>query len=190
MNDYELTWYMQELGMHGLGASIDFSNLLQALENPNTRQTRIVWFHLTSFLAHAAMVSKYVSPINPTGIKKKRMDLLRVTLNVADDSDVLPRDTRDNIEHFDERIDNWVGSDGRILEVVLANRSGYDFLRPDEKQIKRVLLQEELIFISEKRDGNKFELELRPLFEEVKRIGNEAEEWIKNSSPYHFVYPQ
>jgi len=116
--------------------------------------------------------------------------LLRVTLNVADDSDVLPRDTRDNIEHFDERIDNWVGSDGRILEVVLANRSGYDFLRPDEKQIKRVLLQEELIFISEKRDGNKFELELRPLFEEVKRIGNEAEEWIKNSSPYHFVYPQ
>ena len=190
MNDYELTWYMQELGMHGFGAEIDYSNLLQALGNPDTRQTRVVWFHLTSFLSHAAMVSKYVSPINPKGFKKDRMGLLRDKLNITDASKVLPRDARDNVEHFDERIDNWVGSQSTILEVVFENRAGYEFIQNDEKRIKRILLQEELIFISEKRDGSKFELELQPLFEEVKRIGNEAEEWIKKHSPYHFIYPQ
>ena len=63
MNDYELTWYMQEISMHGLGAEIDFKHFLQAVKNEETRQTRTVWFHLTSFLSHAAMISKLVSPI-------------------------------------------------------------------------------------------------------------------------------
>jgi hypothetical protein len=190
MNDRELTWYMQELSMHGLGAEIDFNNLFQALANNETRQTRNVWFHLSSFLSHAAMISKYLSPINPCGIKKDRMKLLREKLNVSDDSGVLPRDARDNVEHFDERIDNWVGGDGTILEIVLDNRSGFDYLRGNEKHVKRVILQEELIFVSEKRDGSKFELELRPLFNEIKRIEEEATKWIEDSSPYHFIYPQ
>ena len=176
--------------MHGLGAEIDFNNLLQTLNNPNTRQTRIVWFHLTSFLAHAAMISKYLSPISPKGLKKDRMDLLREKLNIGEDSDVLPRDARDNVEHFDERIDNWVGGEGTILEMVLDDRAGYDYLQVDEKRVKRVLLHAELIFISEKRDGGKFKLALQPLFDEVKRIGDEAGAWIENSSPYHFEYPQ
>ncbi len=190
MKDHELTWYMQELSMHGLGAKIDFSNLIKVLNDPNTRQTMIVWFHLTSFLSHAAMISKYLSPINPNGIKKVRMELLREKLNVTVDSDVLPRDARDNVEHFDERIDNWVGGDGTILEIVIDNRPGFDYLRVNEKQVKRVLLQEELIFISEKKDGSKFELDLQQLFDEVKRIGDEASKWIENSSPYHSIYPQ
>jgi len=190
MNDHEITWYMQEIAMHGLGAKIDFSNLLEVINNPNTRQTRIVWFHLTSFLAHAAMISKYLSPISSGNTQKERKKQLRKKLNISDNSDVFPRDARDNVEHFDERIDNWVGSEKTILEMVLDDREGYNFIRINEKIVKRVLLQKELIFISEKRNESKFELELQPLFEEVKRIGNEAEEWIKNSSPYHFIYPQ
>lgn len=191
MNDHELTWYMQELAMHGLGAEIDFTNLLQSLGNQDTCQTRIVWFHLTSFLAHAAMISKYLSPINPRGLTKDRIDLLREKLHIEDGSDVLPRDARDNVEHFDERIDNWVGDNAKtILEIVLDGRPDYNYLRADESRVKRILLQNEMIFISEKRDGSKFELSLQPLFEEVKRIGNEAGAWIDNSSPYHFLYPR
>jgi hypothetical protein len=190
MNDHELTWYMQELAMHGIGAEIDFNNLTQALDNYETRQTRIVWFHLSSFLSHAAMISKYLSPINPRGVKKDRMEILRKKLNVDDNSEVLPRDARDNVEHFDERIDNWIGGDGTILEIVLDNRARFDYLKVDEKHVKRMLLQEELIFVSEKRDGSKFELELGPLFDEIKRIGVEATKWIEDSSPYHFVYPE
>lgn len=191
MNNHEITWYMQELGMHGFGASREFQALETAIADPDTVQSRVVWFHLTSFLAHAAMISKYLSPINPRGIKQTRMQVLRDKLNINDASAILSRDARDNVEHFDERVDNWIGSgDGAILEVVIPNRRGYDFLRAHEKRIKRLLLAEEMIFISERRDGSQLELLLEPLVIEAKRIGDEANRWIGEESPYHFIYPQ
>lgn len=191
MDDHELTWYMHELMMHGLGVSRDFEQLQAALADPETRQTRIVWFHLTGFLSHAAMISKYLSPINPSGVKQARMNALRSKLSVDDSSDILPRNARDNVEHFDERIDNWVGQEGQtILEIVLDDRSGYQYLRADQKRIKRVLLEKEMTFISENRDGSKSELSLHPLAEEARRIADEAEKWVLNESPYHFIYPQ
>ena len=191
MDDHELTRYMHELLMHGWGASRDFDALQAALAYQEIRQTRIVWFHLTSFLSHAAMISKYLSPINPRGVKQTRMNALRSKLGVDDSSDILPRDARDNVEHFDERIDNWIGQEGQtILEIVLDDRSGYLYLRADQKRIKRVLLEEEMIFISEKRDGSKLELALQPLADETRRIADEAEKWVENESPYHFIYPQ
>ena len=191
MNDYELTWYMQEISMHGLGAEIDFKHFLQAVKNEETRQTRTVWFHLTSFLSHAAMISKLVSPISPRGVKIERMNLLQEALNIESNSEVLPRNARGNVEHFDERIDNWIGADSStLLEVVFPNRTGYDFMNVDEKRVKRILLLDELIFISETRNADKFELKLQPLFDEVKRIGDEAEAWIESTSPYNFICPQ
>jgi len=190
MNDHEIMWYMQEISMHGLGAEIDFSNLVETLNNTETRQTRFVWFHLSSFLSHAAMVSKYLDPIRPNAFKRERMASLREKLNVTEHSKVLPRFARDNVEHFDERIDNWVGIDGTILETVLQNRAGYHYLRVLEKRVKRVLIQDDLIFISEKRDQTKFELELAPLYEEIKRIGESANQWVERNESFNFIYPQ
>lgn len=191
MDNHELTWYLQEIAMHGFGADLHFSTLKEDLKNPELRQTRIVWFHLTAFLAHAAMISKYLSPINPKGVKRQRMEVLCKKLNVSEDSEVLPRDSRDNVEHFDERIDNWVGSDNQnILEIVLDDREGYEYLSGEEKRIKRVLIEDELIFISEKRDGSKLELPLQPVADEIHRISVEAQRWIEDESPYHFIYPQ
>jgi hypothetical protein len=191
MDDHELTWYMHELMLHGLGVSRDFGQLRAALADPETRQTRIVWFHLTGFLSHAEMISKYLSPINPSGVKQARMNALRSKLSVDDSLDILPRNARDNVEHFDERIDNWVGQEGQtILEIVLDDRSAYQYLRADQKRLKRVLLEKEMIFISENRDGSKLELRLHPLAKETLRIADEAEKWVANESPYHFIYPQ
>ncbi|MFT6908338.1 MAG: hypothetical protein ACJAS1_005035 [Oleiphilaceae bacterium] len=178
MNDIELICYMQELSMHGLGAETEFHNMIAALENPDTRQTKFVWFHLSSFLSHAAMASKYLDPIGKSPLKIKRKKILREILKIDEQSNVLPRNARDNIEHFDERLDNWLGKDRAILETVLDNRRAYNYLKVNEKRVKRVLLQDELIFVSENRDQTKFELELGPLFEEIKRIGDVADEWI------------
>lgn len=190
MDDHELTWYMQELAMHGLGTARDFDALRCALDNPKNRQTRVVWLYLTSFLSHAAMISKYLSPINPIGVKKQRMQALREKLSIDDSFYILPREARDNVEHFDERIDNWVRrTDQSILEAVLDNRSDYEYLCGYEKRIKRVLLEKELTFISEKRDGTKLELMLQPIADEASRIAEKAEDWILNNSPYQFIYP-
>lgn len=191
MDDYQLTWYMQEVSMHTYGADIDMKCIDSLLTDPEMIQSRLVWFHLSSFLSHVGMISKFVSPISKDAIAKARGSTLKAALSVSTTSEVLPRSARDNTEHFDERIDNWVSANaGNIMEIVLPDRNGYNFMRGDEKRVRRVLLKQEYIFISENRDGSKFELELRPLTQEVARIGNEATNWINSNSPYHFVYPR
>ena len=195
MNNHDLTWYVQEIVMHGYGAEIEFNALEKTLADADLRQTRLVWFKLTSFLSHAAMISKYVAPIQPNAIKRERMEALRDCLKINSESEVLPRDARDNVEHFDERIDNWVGNSGTILEIVLKDREAFEFferddpLVPSRLRIKRVLLLEEMIFISEKRNSQYFELELKPLNTEILRIATEANKWVGESSPYKFYYP-
>ena len=191
MNDYHLTWYMQEISMHAYGAEVDMKRIHELLDRHDTIQSRLVWFHLASFLSHVGMISKLVSPISRDPATNARGAALKAALNVAATSEVLPRNARDNTEHFDERIDNWVSANATdIMEIVLPDRGGYDYLRGDEKRIRRVLLNQELIFISENRDGSKFELELKPMVQEVARIGDEATTWTNTKSPYHFVHPR
>lgn len=191
MNDFHLTWYMQEISMHAYGAEVDMKRIHDLLDRHETIQSRLVWFHLASFLSHVGMISKLISPISRDATANVRKSALKAALNVAATSEVLPRNARDNTEHFDERIDNWVSANATdIIEIVLPNRGGYEYLRVDEKRIRRVLLKQELVFISENRDGSKFELELKPLVQEVIRIGDEATKWIDTKSPYHFVYPR
>lgn len=191
MDNYEITWYMHELAMHSWGVDREFRALEAAIADSYTVQTRIVWFHLTSFLSHASMISKYLDPIRKNKIQKQRMDVLRKKLGVDRHCHILSRDARDNVEHFDERIDNWVGQGKQaVLEVVLPDRAGYDFLAADGKRIKRVLLAAEMVFVSEKRDGCKLEFKLRPLAADAKKIGDNATRWIVDESPYHFIFPQ
>ena len=191
MNDFHLTWYMQEISMHAYGAEVDMTRIHDLLDRHETIQSRLVWFHLTSLLSHVGMISKLISPISRDATANARKSALKAALNVASTSEVLPRNARDNTEHFDERIDNWVSENATdIMEIVLPDRDGYKYLRVDEKRVRRVLLKQELVFISENRDGSKFELELKPLVHEVIRIGDEATKWIDAKSPYHFVYPR
>jgi len=191
LDNYKLTWYMHEIYMHAFGAKLEFNQLVSILDSPEMHQSRMVWLHLTSFLSHSAMISKYLSPISTSAVAILRKQALRVNLRIDDESEVLPRDTRDNIEHFDERLDNWVMDETHsILEIVLLNQAEYDYFQGNRTRIKRVLIHDGLMFVSEKRDKSKFQLPLRPLFDEVARIGIAAEKWIGEVSPYHFVSPR
>jgi hypothetical protein len=189
LNPEALTWYMQEISMHALGEDVAYRELLATLDAIETRQTRLVWFQLTSMLHHAAMISKFLRPILKPAAA--RGEALRHALHVAENSEVLPRDARDNVEHFDERLDGWAKDASQtILEIVLSDREGYDYLRVAEKRVKRLLIVDELIFVSERKDNTKFELQLRPMHEEVQRIGHAADAWTHTKSPYHFIFPQ
>lgn len=191
LNGHHLTWYMHEISMHCLGANLAYRELRLILEDVQTRQSRLVWFQLTSFLHHAAMVSKFLAPIKSNAVASVRGTALRKFLDIEPSSEVLSRDARDNIEHFDERIDRWVSdSTPSILESVLDNRSACDYLRVSEKRVKRVLIANEMVFVSENRDGSKFEVRLQSVFEELQRICTAVERWIDQSSPYTFIFPK
>lgn len=186
-----LTWYMQEISMHALGEDVAYYELLRTLDSQEERQTRFVWFHLTSMLHHAAMISKFLQPTSKSLTALARRETLRRTLHVAENSEVLPRDARDNVEHFDERLDNWVDdASPTFLEIVLDDREGYNYLRAAEKRVRRLLIADEMIFVSERKNKSKFELELLPMHEEVQRIGRKAAEWMSTRSTYHFIFPQ
>lgn len=191
LNDFEITWYMDEIRMHGMCADMEFLQLGELLKDDRSRQTRRVWFALTSFLSHAAMMSKYLDPTGKSDLKSARKEKLRRLLDVTAESEVIPREARNNVEHFDERVDGWIGAENQsVLELVLPNRTAYQYLGVAEKRVRRVLLLREMIFISEKSDRSKFELELISLHDEVKRIGVAADAWIVKKSPYHFISPQ
>lgn len=177
--------------MHGFGANLAYQSLLITIEDPTTRQTRQVWFHLTSFLHHAAMISKLLAPVRKAGeMASVRGKALKEALGVRGDSEVLPREARNNVEHFDERMDRWIAdANSTILEMVLDDRDGYDYLHVAEKRVKRVLIANELVFVSEREDSTKFELRLQPVYKEVERIKHAADRWLERSSPYHYLFP-
>jgi hypothetical protein len=182
---------MQEISMHAYGVEVDNQRMGYLLDDAGTIQSRLVWFHLSSLLSHAAMISKIVSPISRNAVATDRSNAIKAAIGIAGDSEVLPRNARDNTEHFDERMDNWVSADANeILEIVLPNRNGYNYLGRAETRIRRVLLKEEYVFVSENRDGSKFELDLHPLLDEIRRIGVESQRWIRDKSPYAFIYPR
>jgi hypothetical protein len=177
--------------MHALGAHLDYQSVVSLVKNFETRQSRLVWFHLSSFLHHAAMISKFVAPICKNEVALARGKKLREALGVHPESEVIPRDARDNIEHFDERMDKWVeDKNPTVLEIVVSHREGYDFLRVADKRVKRLLIANELVFVSERRDSSKFELYLSPVYEEIERIRKAAEGWMGDSSPYEFLHPR
>lgn len=192
MDNDKLTWYMQEIIMHTYGAQFEFDEFRKLVLDPETKQERKVWFHLSSFLTHTAMISKYLSPIKSTSTSttNARKDKLREALEIDEDSDILPRNARDNIEHFDERMDNWSSTGtSKILEIALNNRRGYDFLNVSDSRtrVKRLVLIDEMIFISEKRDNSLFELELLPIYDELKRIEDKAFEWSERESEFQII---
>jgi hypothetical protein len=56
--------------------------------------------------------------------------------------------------------------------------------------VKRLLIADEMVFVSESRDSSKFEVRLQSVFEELQRICTAAEQWIGQSSPYTFTFPK
>jgi hypothetical protein len=66
---------------------------------------RRIWFNLQAFLGFAANVSKLLWPVRAKS--KLRGEELRALLKVDDTSPLRSRDARNDLEHFDERMDDW-----------------------------------------------------------------------------------
>lgn len=70
-----------------------------------TWDTSGVFFSAHAFLGATGNVSKLLWP--PSENIAGRGEELRQTLNVSDDSPVVPRTFRNHFEHFDERLEQW-----------------------------------------------------------------------------------
>lgn len=189
MDKYHLHWYTDEIQMHASSALASYRHLCDLLANSTTRQRRDVWFALVSFLTHTAMISKFLDPIKESA--KERGIKLRAHLGVQGDSAILPRTARDNLEHFDERIDGWVErNEERILEMVFLDREGLEFLSDQPRAIRRVLIADEMVFISEDRNGAPVEMALVPIYEAIERLNATCLHKLATESPYTYMLAQ
>lgn len=189
MDKYHLHWYTDEIQMYAASALSSYGLLCDRLANPETRQRRDVWFALVALLTHVAMISKFLAPIKASA--SERGVELRAHLGVPNDSPILPRAARDNLEHFDERVDGWVErNETRVLEMVFKNRKGFEFLSEHPRAIRRVLIADEMVFISEDRNGTPVEIPLVPIYEAIQTLNATCLHKLETESPYSYMLAQ
>ncbi|MGL0927407.1 hypothetical protein ABMX86_23060 [Vibrio vulnificus] len=82
---------------------------VKALELPKPK----LFDHLHNIALQAASVSRYLWPSKSgeNSIHKKRALKLRQALEITDDSPLKNRKLRNQMEHFDERLDNYLAQD-------------------------------------------------------------------------------
>jgi hypothetical protein len=161
------------------------------LDHADSRQSRFVWAHLHAFLVQAGMVSKMFLPPQKTPISKERKNELRSTLKIGDSSPIFDRAARDNVEHFDERLDQWLQADsGGLLEMVFETRSDFDFLfRDGRKQaVRRVLIRDEMTLILPGREGLQA-TRLALIRDEIKSIALRAKSFLEADATVTRISP-
>ncbi len=69
--------------------------------------------HVQNIILQGAALARYFCPARSGKheLHKRRGELLRRLLNIAEDGALLNRDMRNAVEHFDERLDNFLRTD-------------------------------------------------------------------------------
>lgn len=168
----------------------NFAAASSLLEDPKSRQTRFVWAHIHSFLAHTAMVSKMVaSPNEKSDTAKARCRELQSALAIDQSSPILDRKARNNVEHLDERLEQWLNDTSeKLLEAVFPDRASFNFLS-GSWHVRRVLIHDKMIFITQGQQGIE-ETELRSLADEVQAIRGRAEAYLSGDTSVHRICPR
>lgn len=190
MTPSQIYVYTEEIYIHAQLAISNYITFKNIVADPKSRQSREAWVFLQGFLSHFGMVSKLLyAPSARKQMSKDRAQELRDYLNTNEESELNNRDTRNAVEHLDERLDNWLSEEEKgILECVFENRADYDFLQPDKWTIRRVYLIDEQVFMTEEKDGPK-EMRLEPIAEELNRICALCNEKLDGHNPYFMVMP-
>ena len=86
----------------------------------------LIFDSLQVLISSGAALSRYFWPARDKSPHKERAKRLRESLHVTEDSILRSRDLRNALEHFDERLDNFLsdGVAGRFLPAFLGNAPG------------------------------------------------------------------
>ena len=186
MNREQRFWYLDELVTQGIAAKLAFQALEMHLSNEQTKHSLLVWSSISSFLAHTAAISKILFPPRNNG-RDRATELIEI-LQIPELTELRNRSGRDNVEHMDERIDNWAARDANhVISMVIPNREGYDYLCTPDKAVRRVLIQEDLIYVSENSQGHRVETLLGELLRESVIVLDSAHQQMLRDPPYHFL---
>lgn len=129
-----------------------------------------VFSSIHSFLSHCAMISKMLAA-DDNGNPLKSIGFI---LNIPDNSIIHQRRFRNHLEHFDERMQRWIGK-----FATGANIGTYNIGPKSAIQIPN------MIFVSHYDPSNHTftfideDFDLSALYEEVQKIKSVADDWVQ-----------
>ena len=170
---------LEETWLHALVALSEYAALEELLCDDENVQSRMVWIRVHSFLTHSAMVSRLVFA---TGKRSARTEYLQRVLLVEQDSPLRDRAARDNVEHLDERFDDWLSENGvGLMEIVVPSRKGYEYIK--RQRVRRLLIRDEMVFVTQGRgDKGHVEVSLEALRRELERTASIADALLDAST--------
>lgn len=190
LREYSL---MEEVYSHCIYALQNFEAIRLQLANPAEIQNKMLWAYLQTALTHSAIVSAYLFSTKEG--TAARTSFLCGAFIPSEDSPLKNKQARNYLEHIDEKFDVWMNKTDRfssILEIVLQNRAGFNYLYSDDNFIRRVLLKEEMIFIFQK-NSNIDEIELNPIIAELETLAKNGDEYMnklqKDDNGFHLIMP-
>jgi hypothetical protein len=185
LDQRQLHWYTVEIATHCSAALTSYPFIKELASDSQSHRSGDIWFLIQSFLTHSAMVSKILAP--PKKNENWRGKVLRMYLEVAEDSEILSRYSRDNLEHLDERITRWVNS-GKMgfVKLVFQDRIGYNYVCSPDTAVSRALIADEMDFVSENQSGIRQELKLDSLAQQLTQLSRICQKKIETESPYTF----
>lgn len=96
-----------------------------------TEQMERIFFYIHAFMTHAGNVSKLLWPVQS---RKARGENLRRELGVSDGSNLKDRTMRNHLEHYDERLEDWLNAPhrhGLIDMAIVVRQSGHHIENAD-----------------------------------------------------------
>ena len=154
-------------------ALMAIEDLKQAVNSNNALR---IWYSIHAFLTATGDISKLLWPIKRQ--YHKRGAKLRKSLCIDDNSPLKKREFRNYLEHFDERLENWVKTtkSGTYIDLSFGflDKDSLIRLGHDLKDILRYFNYKEFVVIFRKEF-----LALQPTIDAIKELKKKAEEKIE-----------
>lgn len=155
-------FYTRAIGFAASKAVLAFDAYRELLRQGKSAE--LIIFELQEALSHCAAISRFLWPVGKSKLAAARGQTLRKSLRVSEESPLKSRTLRNAIEHFDERMDEYLLNDpvGIIFDLLIESS---DLADDELGHVFRLVDPEKNILVL---FGEKYEFSL--IEDEVRRI--------------------
>ncbi len=162
--DFWIEMSIREISTQSHFAELSYQNIDPKAQKRND----VVFSSIHSFLSHCAMVSKLLKS------REEKLTSIGDILKVPEFSIIHNRKFRNNLEHYDERLKSWIREKGVNVNIGTYNIGQKSMIKIPNMVFVSHYDHTSTTFTFVNEDFN-----LSQLFEEVQRIKELADNWIK-----------
>ena len=164
--DFWIEMSIREIWTQCHFAEIAYSNI----NDKSRRSTDLIFSSIHSFLSHCAMISKMLKAYDE---EDKALSIGSI-LNISLDSIIHKRKFRNNLEHYDKELKNWIGKYPKGVNIGTYNIGPKNFFKGNILLVSHYdPITSNFTFVNE-------DFNLNEMLSEVSRVKVIADDWVKN----------